>query len=987
MSGAPRRDVGRDGLGERVGSQSELGSPDNIEEEELLRGQRRRAAQGGADGADGAKGEAGATLRRAGSLEGVGLLHSRGSEGGSSERLALTRGGSVNSVGEQAHVRPAAPTRTGLVAEGGARPAALAQTGSTGAMARAGSLPMQAGESGWRMPGAPGAGFGTRVGASVSSGTSQAGMSQVGVTGVMAMRGSLTGGGGGAGLMTMGGARIGRQRRSSLLSEKEESATLVFDAGGTQLGAEEKKAAEGLAAAGGGAMTMGGARVGRQRRSSLLSDKEDSVSLVFDAGGQRLGEQSEKDKALAAGLGAAGSVRSIVRRGSIQDPGSALLLAQRRGSIESSPPARRGSVDTSASPASLPQSSAQAPPTELGSSGAGNAGADANPAAGAASTASVKDELSGRADRLDSVGSLASLHGSDMSKRNSQHELLRDKDTAEAAGFVRHGGEGPGRAGNRFSIRRVSTQTSTQNTVDSLLAQQRELMEAKKKEREQVHVIAPQRCIFFSPDMGGDKGARPGAPAAPGAARLAGEHSLGFVSFSERQALRNRLVATQRRVSRNAANVEPSNFYDVVEADVQPVSAGNGSDRLAGKVTESAHFQRLVLALIVLNTLLAVLYTFPYFEQNYGMQIDQVDNVLLTVFMAEMLLKMRHQKKAFWRDPWNRFDFVLIAISVLGTMIRDVYAVGTAGSAFLRVMRAFRSLRILGAVKELQIVVNTFLKSLVELTNIVAMIMLLIFMFAILGLQLFGQYVPERFGTLTLSFYSLFILITQDGWVAIYDELAAATAPLELGPATQFVNHIYFVLFITIGAWIFINVTSGITVTNWQLYVNEMKALELARYHAITQRSMRSADTTSEARPVTRDNVDAEVWPAQVPLASAAALGNISVQKLENYMLVVAALDRNLKEFHQLRKALCGQLEIVRKINAEAEEEQKAGAPPPGKPGDKKKLSSSADVLTVLQTTDAPLRLPDSSSAYGGGRRNSLVERIHETSHSGTDSI
>ncbi|CAK9046641.1 Cation channel sperm-associated protein 4 (CatSper4), partial [Durusdinium trenchii] len=464
--------------------------------------------------------------------------------------------------------------------------------------------------------------------------------------------------------------------------------------------------------------------------------------------------------------------------------------------------------------------------------------------------------------------------------------------------------------GKRKRSSRIGSRISTGDTVEELLAAQRsQALRNRFVEEKQ------ERPIFFEPSnlfaaepkrATSDRfGADAGAHSSPAVARFAQS-----TTTAERRAEQNRLAALQRRSAMMNSTATPINFYDVVDSEL--ISQSNSTDfadRLAGKVIESPIFQRFILSCIVCNSILSFLYTKPYFEQNYGRLIDEADSVFLTIFVIEISLKIKHLKGGFWHDNWNIFDFSLVMVSVLGTIVRDVGTRQTIGSRvlrFLRVLRAFRTLRILGALRKLQVVVNTFLKSLLELANILAMIVLLLFMFGILGLQILGELVPQYFGTLVQSFLSLFILITQDGWVNIWKDVEAAMEDPanDVGALSEIMFRLYFIVFIVIGAWVFINMISGITVTNWQLYVDEMREMESAKFHEIGVATLRDRNHANEVRAISEENISSSTWANQRPLTSASSLGRLSVQKLENYMLVISAMQQNSLEYAALRKKL-----------------------------------------------------------------------------------
>jgi cation channel sperm-associated protein 4 len=82
-----------------------------------------------------------------------------------------------------------------------------------------------------------------------------------------------------------------------------------------------------------------------------------------------------------------------------------------------------------------------------------------------------------------------------------------------------------------------------------------------------------------------------------------------------------------------------------------------------------------------------------------------------------------------------------------------------------------------------------------------------------LGVTFFGTKSTKYFGDLPAALFTLFICITQDGWLGIFRELK------EEG---QYVAAaIYFTSFIMIGAFVFANLVVAVVVTNLELSVKQ----------------------------------------------------------------------------------------------------------------------------------------------------------------------
>ena len=160
-------------------------------------------------------------------------------------------------------------------------------------------------------------------------------------------------------------------------------------------------------------------------------------------------------------------------------------------------------------------------------------------------------------------------------------------------------------------------------------------------------------------------------------------------------------------------------------------------------------------------------------------------NVLITgVFIVEMLLKMTaFSLRGYFRDSWNRFDFVLVVISAVDALITlftfsngQVNAnVGgiddSTRSAFgalkvLRIFRVFRVFQILKSAKNLRRLLSTLALSLPPLLNICCLVLLIMVIYAILGQQFFWNALPVDHGEIDLEkssfsnfFGSIFLLL------------------------------------------------------------------------------------------------------------------------------------------------------------------------------------------------------------------------------------
>lgn len=104
-----------------------------------------------------------------------------------------------------------------------------------------------------------------------------------------------------------------------------------------------------------------------------------------------------------------------------------------------------------------------------------------------------------------------------------------------------------------------------------------------------------------------------------------------------------------------------------------------------------------------------------------------------------MFLGLRHH---YFTVPWNLFDFLLVLASIFGILMEDIMIDLPISPTLLRVVRVFRIgriLRLIKAAKGIRKLLFALVVSLPALFNIGALLALLLFVYAILGMSLFGH--------------------------------------------------------------------------------------------------------------------------------------------------------------------------------------------------------------------------------------------------------
>ena len=191
---------------------------------------------------------------------------------------------------------------------------------------------------------------------------------------------------------------------------------------------------------------------------------------------------------------------------------------------------------------------------------------------------------------------------------------------------------------------------------------------------------------------------------------------------------------------------------------------------------------------------------------------------MLLVLLLEVFLKMlavAPRVHRYFKDPWNVFDFLVIA-SLIGGIV--VYPAAANFAAIVLVVRLLRLLQGFTTIKALRLILTTMFRSLPDMAHILILLSTIIYLFAISGHNILGEHDPARWGSLGDSVLSLFQVVTLDGWSNIM-QTALEVAPLA---------WVYFVSFVIVTAFIGANLFIAVVVSTMDEAKRErLQALEV----------------------------------------------------------------------------------------------------------------------------------------------------------------
>lgn len=181
---------------------------------------------------------------------------------------------------------------------------------------------------------------------------------------------------------------------------------------------------------------------------------------------------------------------------------------------------------------------------------------------------------------------------------------------------------------------------------------------------------------------------------------------------------------------------------------------------IAGLATwlEAPRTQAVLIGLILLNAAILGLQTFPGLMDTWGPMLEAADRAILAIFVVEIALRIAAHRTAFFRDAWSVFDFTVIGIALV-----------PASEAFaaLRALRVLRIMRVISLVPSMRLVAGGLLSAIPALGSVIGILALIHFVASVIASNLFGERYPEWFGTLAEAAFTMFQIMTLEGWSGI----------------------------------------------------------------------------------------------------------------------------------------------------------------------------------------------------------------------------
>ncbi|KAL0121117.1 hypothetical protein PUN28_008671 [Cardiocondyla obscurior] len=156
------------------------------------------------------------------------------------------------------------------------------------------------------------------------------------------------------------------------------------------------------------------------------------------------------------------------------------------------------------------------------------------------------------------------------------------------------------------------------------------------------------------------------------------------------------------------------------------------------RIVVSTPFEYFIMILIVFNTILLMM---KFYNQSdtYKDTLKYMNMCFTGMFTIECIMKIAaFGVKNFFKDAWNTFDFITVIGSIVDALVIE-FGENFFNVGFLRLFRAARLIKLLRQGYTIRILLWTFVQSFKALPYVCLLIAMLFFIYAIIGMQVFGN--------------------------------------------------------------------------------------------------------------------------------------------------------------------------------------------------------------------------------------------------------
>uniref|UniRef100_A0A8B9D855 Voltage-dependent T-type calcium channel subunit alpha n=1 Tax=Anser cygnoides TaxID=8845 RepID=A0A8B9D855_ANSCY len=252
----------------------------------------------------------------------------------------------------------------------------------------------------------------------------------------------------------------------------------------------------------------------------------------------------------------------------------------------------------------------------------------------------------------------------------------------------------------------------------------------------------------------------------------------------------------------------------------------------------------------------------------------KICNYIFTViFVLESVFKLiAFGFRRFFQDRWNQLDLAIVLLSIMGITLEEIEVNASLpiNPTIIRIMRVLRIARVLKLLKMavgMRALLDTVMQALPQVGNLGLLFMLLFFIFAALGVELFGDLECDdthpceglgrhaTFRNFGMAFLTLFRVSTGDNWNGIMKD-TLRDCDQESTCYNTVISPIYFVSFVLTAQFVLVNVVIAVLMKH--LEESNKEAKEEAELEAELEMEMKTIS------PGQRSPSDIFAWTGSV---------------------------------------------------------------------------------------------------------------------------
>ncbi|XP_026052235.1 voltage-dependent N-type calcium channel subunit alpha-1B-like isoform X3 [Carassius auratus] len=257
------------------------------------------------------------------------------------------------------------------------------------------------------------------------------------------------------------------------------------------------------------------------------------------------------------------------------------------------------------------------------------------------------------------------------------------------------------------------------------------------------------------------------------------------------------------------------------------------------KFVVSTPFEYSILTMIAINTVVLMM-KFHDAPNPYEDMLKWLNIIFTALFTLECILKViAFGPLNYLKEAWNIFDFVTVLGSITDILVTEIETDKRINLSFLRLFRAARLIKLLRQGYTIRILLWTFVQSFKALPYVCLLIAMLFFIYAIIGMQVFGNImlseesainIHNNFQTFFQALMLLFRSATGEGWHEIMLScLSERPCDRDSGYSGKECGsdfaYFYFVSFIFLCSFLMLNLFVAVIMDNFEYLTRDASIL------------------------------------------------------------------------------------------------------------------------------------------------------------------